>query len=80
MLQVVLERDGVEVIAVAGVTDAVSRVVEEKVDPPQSDDMRHAGNGVSVVGAISERDAESSRGRTLSSSLKNPWNTQSRVS
>jgi len=52
MLQVALVRDGFEVIAVAGVVDALSRVAEEKVDPLQSDDVRHAGNGLTVVSAM----------------------------
>jgi hypothetical protein len=51
MLQVTLERDGFEVIAVAGVVDALSRVAEEKVDRLLSDDMRHTHPQASNAGA-----------------------------
>jgi len=53
MLQVALERDGFEVIAVAGVKDALRRIAEEKFDVLLSDlHMPHAGDGFTVVGAM----------------------------
>jgi hypothetical protein len=51
MLQVALERDGFEVVAVAGLVDALSRVAEEKIDPLLSDDMRHTHPQASNAGA-----------------------------
>jgi DNA-binding response OmpR family regulator len=53
MLQVALERDGFEVIAVAGVKDALGRIAEEKFDVLLSDlHMPHAGDGFTLVGAM----------------------------
>ena len=53
MLQVALERDGFEVVAVAGVKDALSRIAEEKFDVLLSDlHMPRAGDGFTVVGAM----------------------------
>jgi CheY-like chemotaxis protein len=53
MLQVALERDGFEVVAVAGVKDALSRIAEENFDVLLSDlHMPHAGDGFTVVGAM----------------------------
>jgi DNA-binding response OmpR family regulator len=53
MLQVALERDGFEVVAVADVKDALSRIAEENFDVLISDlHMPHAGDGFTVVGAM----------------------------
>ena len=53
MLQVALERDGFEVVAVAGVKDALSRIAEENFDVLLSDlHMPLAGDGFTVVGAM----------------------------
>ncbi len=53
MLQVVLERDGFEVVAVAGVKDALRRIADENFDVLLSDlHMPHAGDGFTVVGAM----------------------------
>src|ERR1700690_2207181 len=53
MLQVALERDGFEVVAVEGVKDALSRIAEEKFDVLLTDlHMPLAGDGFTVVGAM----------------------------
>jgi DNA-binding response OmpR family regulator len=53
MLQVALERDGFEVVAVAGVKDALSRIAAENFDVLISDlHMPLAGDGFTVVGAM----------------------------
>jgi CheY-like chemotaxis protein len=53
MLQVAMERDGFEVVAVAGVKDALSRIAEENFDVLLSDlHMPHAGDGFTVVSAM----------------------------
>jgi CheY-like chemotaxis protein len=53
MLQVALERDGFEVVAVGGVTDALSRIARENFDVLLTDlHMPHAGDGFTVVGAM----------------------------
>jgi DNA-binding response OmpR family regulator len=53
MLQVALERDGFEVVAVASVIDALSRIKEENFDVLISDlHMPRAGDGFTVVGAM----------------------------
>jgi CheY-like chemotaxis protein len=53
MLQVALERDGFEVVAVACVKDALSRIAEENFDVLLSDlHMPHAGDGFTVVSAM----------------------------
>ena len=53
MLQVALERDGFEVVAVANVKDALSRIAEETFDVLLSDlHMPHAGDGFTLVGAM----------------------------
>jgi CheY-like chemotaxis protein len=53
MLQVALERDGFEVVAVTGVKDALNRIAEENFDVLLSDlHMPHAGDGFTVVGAM----------------------------
>ncbi len=53
MLQVALERDGFEVVAVAGVKDALSRIAGEQFDVLLTDlHMPHAGDGFTVVGAM----------------------------
>jgi CheY-like chemotaxis protein len=53
MLQVALERDGFEVVAVAGVKDALSRIATENFDVLLSDlHMPHAGDGFTVVSAM----------------------------
>jgi DNA-binding response OmpR family regulator len=53
MLQIALERDGFEVVAVAGVRDALSRIAAENFDILISDlHMPHAGDGFTVVGAM----------------------------
>ena len=53
MLQVALERDGFEVVSVAGVKDALSRIAGEQFDVLLTDlHMPHAGDGFTVVGAM----------------------------
>jgi CheY-like chemotaxis protein len=53
MLQMAVERDGLEVVAVAGVKDALSRIAEENFDILLSDlHMPHAGDGFTVVSAM----------------------------
>jgi CheY-like chemotaxis protein len=53
MLQVALERDGFEVVAVEGVKDALSRIARENFDVLLTDlHMPHAGDGFTVVGAM----------------------------
>jgi len=53
MLQVALERDGFEVVAVEGVKDALSRIAGENFDVLLTDlHMPHAGDGFTVVGAM----------------------------
>jgi CheY-like chemotaxis protein len=53
MLQVALERDGFEVVAVASVSDALSRIATENFDVLLSDlHMPHAGDGFTVVSAM----------------------------
>jgi CheY-like chemotaxis protein len=53
MLQVALERDGFEVVAVASAKEALSRIAEETFDVLLSDlHMPHAGDGFTVVGAM----------------------------
>ena len=53
MLQVALERDGFEVVAVASVSDALSRIATETFDVLLSDlHMPHAGDGFTVVSAM----------------------------
>jgi CheY-like chemotaxis protein len=53
MLQVALERDGFEVVAVAGVREALSRIASESFDLLLSDlHMPHAGDGFTVVSAM----------------------------
>ena len=53
MLQVALERDGFEVVSVAGVKDALSRIAGEHFDVLLTDlHMPHAGDGFTVVGAM----------------------------
>jgi CheY-like chemotaxis protein len=53
MLQVALERDGFEVVAVAGVREALSRIASESFDLLLSDlHMPHAGDGLTVVSAM----------------------------
>ena len=53
MLQVALERDGFEVVAVAGVKDALSHIAAENFDILLSDlHMPHAGDGFTVVSAM----------------------------
>jgi CheY-like chemotaxis protein len=53
MLQVALERDGFEVVAVAGVKDALGRIAAENFDVLISDlHMPLAGDGFTVVGAM----------------------------
>src|ERR1700682_597677 len=53
MLQVTLERDGFEVVAVASVSEALSRIASEKFDVLLSDlHMPQAGDGVTVVRAM----------------------------
>ena len=53
MLQVVLERDGFEVVAVANVREALSRIATESFDLLLSDlHMPHAGDGFTVVSAM----------------------------
>jgi CheY-like chemotaxis protein len=53
MLQVALERDGFEVVAVADVKDALSHIAEETFDVLLSDlHMPYAGDGFTLVGAM----------------------------
>src|SRR6195256_4305074 len=53
MLQVTLERDGFEVVAVANVCDALSRIASENFDVLLSDlHMPQAGDGFTVVSAM----------------------------
>jgi CheY-like chemotaxis protein len=53
MLQAALERDGFEVVAVADVRDALSRIAAESFDVLISDlHMPRAGDGFTVVGAM----------------------------
>jgi CheY-like chemotaxis protein len=53
MLQVTLERDGFEVVAVASVSEALSRIAMEKFDVLLSDlHMPQAGDGFTVVSAM----------------------------
>ena len=53
MLQVALERDGFEVVAVEGVKDALTRIAKEEFDVLLTDlHMPHAGDGFTVVGAM----------------------------
>lgn len=53
MLETVLERDGFEVVAVANVREALSRIVAEDFDVLLSDlHMPHAGDGFTVVTAM----------------------------
>src|SRR3982074_3659713 len=53
MLQVTLERDGFEVVAVASVSEALARIAKEKFDLLLSDlHMPHAGDGFTVVSAM----------------------------
>jgi CheY-like chemotaxis protein len=53
MLQVALERDGFEVVAVEGVKDALTRISREDFDVLLTDlHMPHAGDGFTVVGAM----------------------------
>jgi CheY-like chemotaxis protein len=53
MLQVTLERDGCEVVAVATVSEALSRIATEKFDVLLSDlHMPQAGDGFTIVSAM----------------------------
>ncbi|HUE51753.1 MAG TPA: response regulator [Terriglobales bacterium] len=53
MLQAALERDGFEVVSVMNVTEALSRIANEKFDVLLSDlHMPHAGDGFTVVTAM----------------------------
>jgi CheY-like chemotaxis protein len=53
MLQAALERDGLDVVAVAGVREALSRIAAESFDLLLSDlHMPHAGDGFTVVSAM----------------------------
>jgi len=53
MLQVTLERDGFEVVAVASVSEALSRIAAENFDVLLSDlHMPQAGDGFTVVSAM----------------------------
>jgi CheY-like chemotaxis protein len=53
MLQVTLERDGFEVVAVANVSEALARIATEKFDVLVSDlHMPQAGDGFTVVSAM----------------------------
>jgi DNA-binding NtrC family response regulator len=53
MLQVTLERDGFEVVAVASVSEALSHIALEKFDVLLSDlHMPQAGDGFTVVSAM----------------------------
>jgi CheY-like chemotaxis protein len=53
MLQAALERDGFDVVAVAGVREALSHIASENFDLLLSDlHMPHAGDGFTVVSAM----------------------------
>ena len=53
MLQAALERDGFEVVSVMNVTEALTRIANEKFDVLLSDlHMPHAGDGFTVVSAM----------------------------
>ena len=53
MLRTSLERDGFEVVAVAGVCEALSRIATESFDVLLSDlHMPQAGDGFTVVSAM----------------------------
>ena len=53
MLHAALERDGFEVVAVAGVCEALSRIAAETFDVLLSDlHMPHAGDGFTVISAM----------------------------
>src|SRR4029077_5695986 len=53
MLQAVLERDGFEVVAVANVREALSRIAAENFELQLSDlHMPHAGDGFTVVSSM----------------------------
>src|SRR6478752_3299902 len=53
MLQVTLERDGFEVVAVSNVRDALRYIATENFDALLSDlHMPHAGDGFTVVSAM----------------------------
>jgi CheY-like chemotaxis protein len=53
MLQAALERDGFDVVAVAGVREALSRIAAESFDVLLSDlHMPHAGDGFTVISAM----------------------------
>ena len=53
MLQVTLERDGFEVVAVASVSEALSRIATQTFDVLVSDlHMPHAADGFTVVSAM----------------------------
>ncbi len=53
MLQVALERDGFEVVAVANVCDALRQMITQSFDALLSDlHMPHAGDGFTVVSAM----------------------------
>src|SRR6266851_4673938 len=53
MLRAALERDGFEVVAVAGVREALRRIAAEEFDVLLSDlHMPHAGDGFTVVSAM----------------------------
>jgi CheY-like chemotaxis protein len=53
MLQAALERDGFDVVAVAGVREALSRIAAENFDVLISDlHMPHAGDGFTVISAM----------------------------
>ena len=56
MLQVTLERDGFEVVAVASVSEALSRIATQTFDVLVSDlHMPHAGDGFTVVSPEHQR-------------------------
>jgi len=53
MLRAALERDGFDVVAVAGVREALSRIAAESFDVLLSDlHMPHAGDGFTVISAM----------------------------
>jgi ActR/RegA family two-component response regulator len=53
MLRVALERDGFDVVAVAGVREALSRIAAENFDVLLTDlHMPHAGDGFTVISAM----------------------------
>jgi CheY-like chemotaxis protein len=53
MLQAALERDGFDVVAVAGVREALGRIAAENFDVLLSDlHMPHAGDGFTVISAM----------------------------